>query len=201
MDQCQGSVEGLLSIQRGCVYFDGIRGGLQGGHGTIGVLRVAVSDFSFHLGGVGGDTAGGEFQKTPAGAFGHTRGDEKLHLGLGENHGADIPPIQHSALGGAEAALEIEQGSAHGGDGRDLAGGHVGQGAAQIAAREVLGRERAGLSFGYAGILGVYAAIQHAPTNGAIEQAGIEVGQAKLGSEAPGERALARGGRAINRYH
>ena len=201
MDQCEGSVEGLLSIQRGCVYFDGIRGGLQGGHGAIGVLRVAVADFSFHLGGVSGDTAGGEFQKTPAGAFGHTCGDEKLHWRIGENHSADIPPIQHGALSGAEAALEIEQGSAHGGDGGDLAGGHVGQGAAQIAAREVFGRERASFGFSHAGILGVYAAIQHAPANGAIEQAGIEVRQAKFGCQAAGQRALARGGRAINRYH
>jgi hypothetical protein len=164
-------------------------------------LRVAVADFSFHLGGVGGDTSGGEFQKTPAGAFGHARGDEKLHWRIGEDHGADIPPIQHSTLSGAEAALEIEQGSAHGGDSGDLAGGHVCQGTAQIAAREVFGRERASLSFGHAGILGVYAAIQHAPTNGAVEQAGIEVRQAKFGCQAPGQRALARGCRAINRYH
>ena len=49
----------MVSIQRGCVYFDGIRGWLQRRHGAIGVLRVAVADFSFHLGGVGGDTAGG----------------------------------------------------------------------------------------------------------------------------------------------
>ena len=161
-------------------------------------MRVAVADFSFHLGGVGGDTAGGEFQKTAAGAFGHTCGDEKLHPRIGEDHGADIPPIQHSALSGAEAALEIKQGCAHGGDGGDLAGGHVSQGTAQIASCEVFGRERAGLGFRHAGILRVYATIKHAPANGAIEQAGIEVRQAKLGSQTPGKRALARGGRAIH---
>jgi hypothetical protein len=103
-DESQCRTEGLFGIQRSCVYFDGVRRGLQGRHWAIGVLRVAVSDFGFHLGGVGGDTAPCQFQKAAPGTFGDTRGDEKLHLSRGENHGADIPPIQYSPLRGAEAA-------------------------------------------------------------------------------------------------
>ena len=164
-------------------------------------MRVAVADFGFHLGGVGGDTTGGQFQKPPAGALSDTRGDEQFYLCIGEDHGADIPPVQHRTLSGAKAALEIKQGSAHGGDGGNLARRHVSERAAQITAREVLRRQRAGFCFGDAGILGVYAAIQNAPANGAIQQASIQIGQAKLRGQAAGERALARGGGAINRDH
>jgi hypothetical protein len=198
MDQSEDSAEGLVGIQRRCVYLDGVRRGLQGRHWAIGILRVSVADFRFHLGGIGGDTARRKFQKAPAGTFGDTRGDEKLYLGVRENHRADISPIQHRALGCAEASLEIKQGRAHRGDGRDLTGSHVSQGPAQITARKVFGGQRACLCFRDAGILRVYATIKHAPANRAVEQAGIEVRQAKLGSQAPGERALARGGGAIN---
>ena len=114
------------------------------------------------------DGVGIRFNDRPPGALSHTRGDKQLHLGCGEDHRADIPPIQHGALRGAEAALKIEQGRAHGGDGGDLARRHIGQGTTQIAPCEVFWRQGAGFDFGDAGILGVYAAIQNAPANSAI---------------------------------
>jgi len=49
-DQTEGSLKGLFGIQRRCINFQRIRGGLQRCHGAIGVLRIPVADFGFHLG-------------------------------------------------------------------------------------------------------------------------------------------------------
>ena len=147
-DQTEGSLKGLFGIERRCINFQRIRGGLQRCHGAIGVLRIPVADFGFHLGGVGGDTARREFQKAPAGAFSDTGGDEKLHPRIGEDHRADIPPIQHRTLRGAKAALEIQQGRAHGGDGGHFAGCHICKRATQITAGEVFWCQGASFGFG-----------------------------------------------------
>ena len=55
-----------------------------------------------------------------------------------------------------------------------------------------------GRGFGRGRVGRVGAGVQHAAADGAVEQAGIEIGQAERGGEAAGERALAGGGRAVD---
>src|SRR5690606_15767510 len=51
---------------------------------------------------------------------------------------------------------------------------------------------------GGGGILEVKAALDHLPGDGAVEEAGIEIGQAVMMGEALGERPLAGGGGPVN---
>ena len=58
--------------------------------------------------------------------------------------------------------------------------------------------ERRGDPAGRRGIVGIEAALGHRPADGAVEEAGVEIGQAVVGGEPRGERALARRRRPVD---
>ena len=123
--------------------------------------------------------------------------DEELHRRIRADDCADVSAIE-DCTGGGDAALEGEQGVANGGNCGDEAGCGVHGGAAKVGAGEVLRVEGEGGTNGSRGVGRVGGSVEHAAGGGAIEQAGIEVGEAECGGEAAGEGAFAGRGRAID---
>ena len=123
---------------------------------------------------------------------------EQFGGGLWRDNGADIAPVQHCAarlLG--KGALPLIQGGAHRGMHRDA----TGQAATGLAAQFGVGQQRVGKGAGGCGVLGrigVAAVQQHLSAHGAIQHAGVEVRQAVMRGQCPGDGALAAGGGAVD---
>jgi hypothetical protein len=96
-----------------------------------------------------------------------TRRHEKLHPRVRQHDRADVPPIQHRALG-REAALKGEERRSHTRHRGDLRGGGIRHGAAKIAALQVGGLKRLGGQGRGRWVGRVRAGIQHAPADGAV---------------------------------
>ena len=126
-------------------------------------------------------------------------GDEQLHPRVRTDDGADVAPVEHRTLRRfGEAPLPGQQSSAdlrHRGDPRGrlahrpLPQARVGQ----PLRRQVGGRPRRRPR-----VVEVAPRVEQGQRDRAVEQTGIEMRQAVMQGEPLGERALARGGRAVD---
>ena len=176
-DQLQRRGEGCISVQISGVEQHGIRRRFHGGDYAGAIGSVARMDPGGDGGEVGGHAAGAQLGPAAAAAFLDAGSDEKLGGGVGEDDGADVTAVKHSAVGEAEATLEVEQGGADGGDGGDEAGGFVHWRAAQVGALSVVKVQVARCHCGSHGIGGAMTSLNYAASYGAVEQSGIEMRQ------------------------
>ena len=133
-------------------------------------------------------------------ALGKAGGDEQLRRRIGEDHRADVPPVQHGAALLAEAALEIQQRRTDGGNGCHRGGGGIGDRPAQVAALQVGRPQRARRGLGRFRVGGIGAGVQHEAADGAVQQAGVQIRQAKRRREPPCQGAFSRGGGSVDCY-
>ena len=133
-----------------------------------------------------------ELVAAPPGADLGIGGDEELHVRFGRDHGADVAAVENSAarLRG-EAALALKQRLADQRISRDARGDPADRLALQIGVGEVdlgkIGRARGG-EFA----LGIAAELEQVEGGGAVEQAGVHMGQAEMLSERAGDRCPCR---------
>src|SRR5690606_14517095 len=168
----------------------------MGGGGVAGVARLDIGE---ELAAIHTLAAGFELAGAAVGAHGGIGDDEELGVRFGRDHRADIAAIEDGATGlRREIALEGEQRLAHAGKDSDAGGqdphlraeqefgvhpGHVEQfGGAGGAALDV-----GGIDMGL-----------NRESDGAVEQARIEVGEVEMPAQGGGDGALARGGRTID---
>ncbi|QYU68541.1 MFS transporter [Leptolyngbya sp. 15MV] len=118
---------------------------------------------------------------------------------VGEDHRADVPPIQHRAPNPRKVALPSQQRGADLRQHRDGRRRGIGLRPAQIGPLQIGRRQRPGLGRRHHGIARIAAAIQHAPPDRAIQQPRIQVRQPEFRREPPRQRALSRRRRAIHR--
>ncbi len=129
--------------------------------------------------------------------------DEDLHLRLGADHGADVAPVEHRARLGArrgrgEAPLEAEKRVAHARhDGHDR-GGLSDRLAAQPGPLQVRELERPGRLARRRRLARVGARGQHGRPHGAVQHAGVQIGEVQRLGQAPGQRPLAGRARPVD---
>ena len=165
--------------------------------GRVAACRAASISAST-VAGSAATPLGLQFQPAATGALGRAGGDEQLHRRVREDHRADVAAVQHRAVPAAEVALEVQQRGADRRDWRRPRGrahrrpgraGRRGPGRPAAGAGRRLGRRR---------VARVGASVQHAAADGAIQQPGIEIGQAERRGEPAGQRALPGRGGAVD---
>ena len=125
---------------------------------------------------------------------------EQFRIGLGGDCRADVTPVEHGAAGlRREIALEGEEGLSDPGVNRNLAGQNAHFGAEQVFGFDCRGIEVLGGFCGQRLDVGGIDMGFYGQTDGAIEQARIEMGQVKVLAQRGGDGALARGRRSIHR--
>ena len=144
-------------------------------------------------------------------------GEEDLHTGVRQDHGADVPPIHQDVVGAGHAPLQFQQKGTHRRMSRHCTGGHAHlfgpDGLAHVltAQKHTLGAvhiAQLDLDLGQKGrdrclILGVHALAQGEQTDGAIHGAGVHIQIAQLLCQALGKSRFSRPGGAVdgNRDH
>src|SRR5579885_2377722 len=198
-DESGSLFEHLVGVKPGAVDDDGVGGREKRCVPTPTVARVAFLDvpqdgFVYSRRAVFPQLFG-----PPPGAFLAAGGDEQLHVGVGADHRADVAAVEHRALRlPGEASLEGEQGGSFLQNGGDHRGGAADRLVAQARIVEQRRVEAARRRRGGFGIGRIAAGGEHAQRRGAVEPPGIEMGQAELCGEVSRQRALARGGRAVD---
>src|SRR5205807_2035525 len=117
-------LEGLIGIEPGRVYRDGIGGCREGSDPTPAVARVAFRHVLQDIAVYNRRAALPQLPQPPLGARLGARRDEKLNRGIGAHRRADVAAVEHGPLSGTgrmsgKIALECEQCRAHARDRRD----------------------------------------------------------------------------------
>ncbi len=191
--------EGRIGIQIGGVEWDGVGGGLQWRGFSGRVAIVAGRHLALDHRQIDRGAAFPQFLPAARGARGQAGRDEQLYGRIGEDDGADVATVQHRAACGSEIPLECEQGGADARDGGDRRGRGVGGGSSQIVPIQVPGPKLAGRTFRCRGIGGIATGIQDEAADRAIQQAGVEMGQAERVCQPTRQRALAGRRRTVDR--
>jgi hypothetical protein len=124
---------------------------------------------------------------------------EQLDVGLRADHGADVAAVEHgAAVPSGEAALEVEQRLAHGGNGGDDRGRLAHLATAQARLVEAPEIQRPRRRFRGRRILERAAGVEKGAGDPAVDEAGVEVRQPEMVGEAPRERPLAGGRRPVD---
>src|SRR3984957_4190577 len=123
---------------------------------------------------------------------------EQLGGGLGADHGADVAPVQHRALGPArrvagEIALKGQQRRAHRRDRGHQRGGVGDAFLFEPRIGELIEAHALGPGLGVLRVGRIAAGNQRLRRGGAVEQAAFEMSEAVVIGEPPRERAFARG--------
>ncbi|MNV55256.1 hypothetical protein D3C71_1474860 [compost metagenome] len=200
LDDTAGRIEGRFYTQIGRIQQDRVVGLDHGGGIPARIPGVATADVLQHVG--EGDVLASRRQLLPAplGADLRRGGDIELGCGVGRDDRADVAPVQNGAAGLAgEVLLQLQQGGAHARMAGDPAGrlARVPLGQTRIV-RQAAEIQRKGRRFGRLGVAQVLPRIQHRQTDGAIQQARIQMRQAVMGRQTRGDGALARGGGAVD---
>ena len=147
------------------------------------------------------------------------RGEEDLQLGIGEDDGSDVAPLDHVVAGIADAALLFEHGAAHGDMGGNRAHGPVDARGADFAAHigpadgynagKHLAFHALEVDLVFAGDLThrlgigqIDTALERLPGDGAEHGSRIQAGEAQLGGDFLGYGGFAGARRPVNGdYH
>ena len=143
------------------------------------------------------------------GAFGGARGEEDLEAGVGEDDRAHVAAVGDQAGQASKRRLDAEHGLAHAGPGRDARG----ERADRLEAKRIadVGAGEEGAAGGEAQVhgarerlerrlvVGLDAGLQRRDRGRAVDRAGVEQDVAERGGDRARQRALAGGGRAVDR--
>ena len=211
-DNLGGPLEHLIGVERRRVNHFGVGGCRERCDPTQAVARVA---FLHVLQDIAVYRRGAALPQLPHPPFGPrlgAGGDEQLHGRVGAYDRADISAVEYRAIGhraraasaggrrvGREIALEREQRRADLRDRGDDRGG-----AGDVLGEQPLVGEEGGIDAPRRGerrlgIGRVGAGLEHEKSGRAIELAGIEMRQPEAFGQAARQRALARGGRPVDR--
>ena len=200
LDDTAGRIEGGFYTQIGRVQQDRVLGLNHGGGIPARIPRVATADVLQHVG--EGDVLAPRRQLLPApfGAHLGRGGDIELGCGVRRDDRADVAPIQNGAAGlGGEVLLQLQKRGAHAGMAGDPAGrlARVTLGQAWIV-RQARQIQRTSGGRSDLGVIQILACIQHGQTNGAIQQARVQMRQAVMGRQTRSNGALAGCGGAVD---
>src|SRR5215467_8235985 len=199
-DDVDGGPERGVYIQMRGVEQVRIRRGFQGGHRPLAVALVPASDVGQDIGLVDAIPGLLQFDGATVRAHLRRRGDEDLHVRVGEDDGSDVATVEHGAGGRAsETALKRQHRLAHLGDGRDQRSRRAHRLALERRLVETGGIDRLGGGHRARAIVGGVAGIEQGFRHRAVDQPGVEVAQAIVGGELLAERPLARGRRPVDR--
>ena len=134
---------------------------------------------------------------TPLGALVEAGGNEQLGRGIRQNDRADVSPVQHCASG-CERALPLQQGRAHLGVCCDDRGEAADFRFTQIVSLKIGDFQILRQPRHTVAICGEDALLDGQRGNRAVEQAGVQMPNAVMRCQFPGDSALARGGGAVD---
>jgi len=199
-----GQLENPIGVEPGRVYRNGIGGCREGSDPTLAVACVAFLHVLQDTAVYNRRPALPQLPEAPFGSRFGAGYNKQLNRRIRTDRGTDVAAVEDGAAGGSrrmsrEIALPFEQGGAHLRDRRDDRGGlrdRLGQQSGGIEGSHI-DPPRGGRSSFPIGRIAAFG--EHEMGGGAIELAGVEVGEAEALGEAARQGAFARSGRPVDR--